>query len=229
VAFLHRIAVLALTATLPVAALVACGDDTPSFHAPPNDDDDDRVRALPGLGPTPAPEPDATPTPTPPAPDAACNVIVESPSMIPANHLPEGTPIAYTSNPPSSGPHYPRWANFQEYAEPVPNGYLVHALEHGAVLLAYNCAALDAGDCAEAVAQLRAVRDAIATDPSCDPSIRVRIILAPMPELDVPFAAAAWGFTYKAACFDAPTLTQFVREHYAKSPEDFCAPGITVF
>ena len=48
----------------------------------------------------------------------------------------------YDSNPPSSGPHYPIWADFKEYATPVPDGYLVHAEEHGAVLLR-DCLAVE--------------------------------------------------------------------------------------
>jgi hypothetical protein len=57
----------------------------------------------------------------------------------------------------------------------------------------------------------------------------VRIILAPRPALDVPVAAAAWGFTYKAECVDAPSLAQFITDHYAKTAENFCAAGVTTF
>jgi hypothetical protein len=221
-------AVMAVLGVLPLVALSACGeDDEETRFVTSNDAGIDRIKATPALGAAP----DA-PAPLPaPIADAACTVVVEEPSQIPANHLPVGTEIAYSSNPPSSGPHYPSWAHFQEYAAPVPDGYLVHALEHGAVLLLYKCDALDAssGECANVIASLRAVRDALAADPSCDPSVRVRVILAPRPALDVPVAAAAWGFTYKAACVDPPSLTQFVTEHYAKAPENFCAPGITTF
>jgi hypothetical protein len=156
--------------------------------------------------------------------DAACNVRMEAHALEASPHVPEGTAITYATNPPSSGPHYPVWANFQEYAEPVADGYLVHSMEHGAVLLLYKC---DPTTCADVISALRAVRDAIATDPLCDPSIRVRVILAPRPSLDVPVAAAAWGYTYRADCVDAPSLTQFVLDHYAKAPEDFCSPGTT--
>jgi Protein of unknown function (DUF3105) len=226
VSLLHlpRFLLLALTAASPLVAVGACGDDEPAAR-PATDASVDRMPSSPEVGPAPAPT-----SPPPPLTDAGeCHALVEAPSVIPSNHLDEGTPIGYTSNPPSSGPHYPRWANFQEYTSPVPPGYLVHSLEHGAVLLAYKCDALDAGDCNEVVAALRGVRDSLATDPTCDPSIRVRIIIAPMPTLDVPVAAAAWGFTYKAQCVDVPSLTQFVQEHYAKGPEDFCSPGIIDF
>ena len=138
-------------------------------------------------------------------------------------HVAEGTAVTYDSNPPSSGPHYPTWANFQEYAQPVADGYLVHSMEHGAVLLLYRCAS--AAACPEIVAALRTVRAGIPTDPLCDPGIRVRVILAPRPSLETAVAAAAWGFTYEADCVDAASLTQWGIDHYAKAPENFCSPG----
>ena len=154
-------------------------------------------------------------------PDASCPVVIESPELIKGEHVPEGTELSWSSNPPSSGPHYPVWATFQEYAAPVPRAYLVHSMEHGAVLLLYKCDQ----PCPAIVDELRKVRDAIAPDPLCSDPIRARVIIAPDPLLDVPVAAAAWGWTYKAECVDAPTLTQFARDHYAQGPENTCSPG----
>src|SRR5204862_402530 len=47
--------------------------------------------------------------------------------------------IPYPAHPPSAGPHYYIWASFLTYASPVPWPFLVHSLEHGAVVLAYHC------------------------------------------------------------------------------------------
>lgn len=223
---LRCVAVLAVATCISVCSLTACGEESESATIAATDAAIDRIRANPTPGPAPALVEASTPLPIV---DASCSVLVEAPSIVPANHLPAGTAIAYVSNPPSSGPHYPSWANFQEYASPVPDGYLVHAMEHGAVVILYKCDALDGGSCSDLVTALRAVRDSVPTDPTCDPQIRVRVILAPRPTLDVPVAAAAWGYTYRAACVDGPSLLQFVTEHYAKAPEDFCAPGITSF
>ena len=157
---------------------------------------------------------------------AACNVRLDSPPLMTTVHIPHFAPVVYNSNPPSSGPHYTTWANYQEYADPVDDRYLVHSLEHGAVLFLYKCE--DAG-CPELVDALRAVRDAVPSDPLCDPSIRVRIIIAPRPANDVTVAAAAWGQTYRADCVDAASLAKFVADHYAMTPENFCGPGVTSF
>jgi hypothetical protein len=159
-------------------------------------------------------------------PAASCPVTIDTPELQLAMHVPEGTVITYDSNPPSSGPHYPVWANFQEYTAPLDEGYLVHSLEHGAVALLYKCDATAPG-CAQTIDSLRKIRDSLATDPSCDPTIRVRVIIAPFPRLDVPVAAVAWGITYKSECVDVPTLTQFAKDNYAMSPENICAPGRT--
>lgn len=160
-------------------------------------------------------------------PDASCHVVIETPPLLPSPHVPEGTAISYNSNPPSSGPHYPLWASFQEFQQPVPRPYLVHSMEHGAVVMLYKCA--DPASCAPVVDAMRKIRDALPTDPSCPPDVRVRIVIAPDPAIDTPVAAAAWGWTYKSDCLDATTLGEFVSSHYRQGTEDICAPGKTTF
>jgi hypothetical protein len=152
-----------------------------------------------------------------------CPVTVDSPQLMPtASHKDIGTPIEWSSNPPSSGDHFGQWATFKEYTSVVPRGYLVHSMEHGAVLLLYKC---DAPPCTETVEALRRVRDAVPNDPLCTPAVRARVIIAQDPLLDVPVAAAAWGWIYKAQCVDEPSMTQFAKDHYAQGPENFCSPG----
>lgn len=186
-------------------------------------------------------------------PDAACEVVIDSPEVLTSPHVDVGTPIDYPTNPPASGPHYPIWAAFQEFLTPVPRPFWVHSLEHGAVVILYNCAALagdggagddgsdatdssDASDaggatCSTWVDGLRAMIAALPEDPLCDKDAGVsrRIVLTPDPLIHGPIAAAAWGWTYNAACFDRPSLEQFVKDHYAKAPENFCANGQTFF
>lgn len=152
-----------------------------------------------------------------------CPVTVDSPPLMPtASHKEVGTPIEWSSNPPSSGDHFGQWAQFKEYGSVVPRGFLVHSMEHGAVLLLYKC---DAPPCTETVEALRRVREAVPSDSFCDPSVRVRVIIAQDPLLDVPVAAAAWGWIYKAQCVDEPSMIQFAKDHYAKGPENLCGGG----
>lgn len=162
--------------------------------------------------------------PAPLHPAASCPVTIDTPELLPSPHIPEGTPAKYSSNPPSSGPHFPVWATFSEIGVPFDDGYLVHSLEHGAVALLYKC---EGAACPPILEALRKIRDSLPTDPRCDPAIRVRVVIAPYPKMDVPIAAVAWGWTYKAECVDVPTLTQFAKDNYAHSPEDICAAGRT--
>jgi hypothetical protein len=161
--------------------------------------------------------------------DASCPVALATVPLLPALHVAIPCTIEWNSNPPSSGPHYPIWAAYQAYSAPVPRGYYVHDLEHGAIVFLYNCG--DAG-CPDVVAALTAAAAAIPDDPLCEAAgqgVRVRAVVTPDPLLDVPVAAAAWGFTYKAQCPDLPTLIQFATAHYGQGPESFCTNGTTVF
>lgn len=179
-----------------------------------------------------------------------CDAVEDTPPLLPPNHVAFGTPVDYDSNPPSSGPHYPIWAAYQAYTTPVDRRYYVHDLEHGAVDLLYNCNVSadggtevidadlvdsgdgDAGPCPAVAAQLQAIIDAFPSDPRCSASNgdpRVRFVLTPDPLLDVPVAAAAWGWTYKAQCVDPTTLTQFAKDHYDQGLEEICANGQSQF
>ncbi len=55
-------------------------------------------------------------------------------------HIPVGTShtVQYNSDPPTSGPHYDPSAGPGIYDEPMPDGYLIHSLEHGYVIISHN-------------------------------------------------------------------------------------------
>jgi hypothetical protein len=167
------------------------------------------------------------PSAPPLAGEAACTVVeVTGIPIASAMHLPICTAIAYPTNPPSGGNHWPVWAAFKAYDVPVRREMYVHDLEHGAIVLAYNCK--DA--CPEVVAALTAVIDGMAADSACagPPGPSARMVLTPDPELATPIAAAAWGATYTATCIDLPSLQAFARDHYAQGPEDFCTDGVDI-
>jgi hypothetical protein len=156
--------------------------------------------------------------------DASCAVDVMShPLLSPSNHVDVGTAVAYNSMPPSSGPHYGAWAEYKTYNETVDDRYLVHNLEHGAVVIWHKCAT--PGTCGAAVTAIEQVLTSIPSDPTCAAPYRLRVVVVPSPTLDVPVAAAAWGWTYKAQCVDAPSLKTFVQGRLRQGPEDTCAPG----
>ena len=217
----RRAFAFACAAALGFAALGACASDDEARAPAAADASPDRVIASPRrverMPDSALPAVDAAPVEA-----GACNVRIEAVPVAESPHVPDGTPVVYSSNPPSSGPHYGTWANFQELTHPVEDGYLVHSMEHGAVLLLYRC---EGAACDALLAALRAVRNTIPTDPLCDPVIRTRVILAPRAANDVAVAAAAWGHVYRADCVDAASQTSFILEHYAKAPENVSVPG----
>lgn len=54
-------------------------------------------------------------------------------------HVPAGTKVQYNSNPPTSGPHYADWEKPGIYDVPLTDEKLVHSLEHGYIIISYNC------------------------------------------------------------------------------------------
>lgn len=45
----------------------------------------------------------------------------------------------YNSNPPTSGPHLETWVRGGIFVAPQSEGELIHSLEHGYVIISYNC------------------------------------------------------------------------------------------
>ena len=159
-----------------------------------------------------------------PVDGSACDAVVTAETVESALHVAECSEITYSSNPPSSGPHYPLWAAFTVYDRPVARGFWVHSLEHGAVAFLYDC-----DDCDSEIDAAKALIDELPEDPRCvGEATRNRMLMTPDPLLDVPWAASAWGFTLRSNCFEPEVFRAFVTEHYAHTFEDFCSPGGTL-
>ncbi|HMJ52543.1 MAG TPA: DUF3105 domain-containing protein [Polyangiaceae bacterium] len=152
------------------------------------------------------------------APDGDCQATVAPSPIEGAQHVPICSPVVYATNPPSSGNHYPMWADYRTYDRPILRGFWVHSLEHGAVVISYNCP----GGCAAEVASAQSFVDGLPAD--CGLMAR-RVILTPDPDLDVRFAASAWGFTLRANCFDRHAFADFFSAHYDHAPESICGGG----
>ena len=55
------------------------------------------------------------------------------------NHVSDGITEEYNSNPPTSGPHYAQWEKPGIYDRVLEDGKLIHSLEHGYIIISYNC------------------------------------------------------------------------------------------
>lgn len=166
---------------------------------------------------------------THPVAASSCGAVEREYTLAKPVHVANCTPIEYGSNPPSSGTHYETWSAFREYETPIQRGFAVHSMEHGAVVVSYNCA-----DCEGEVAAARDLILELGLDPlCCSDAARCsapvsRLILMPDPELDVRFAAASWGFTLKADCFEPEVFRAFVEAHRGRGLEAVCADGVDV-
>src|SRR3972149_2701516 len=61
------------------------------------------------------------------------------------DHITDIYGVTYTSNPPTSGPHFPVWAKPGVYDRFISDGYLIHSMEHGYVIIWYDCNKLSSG------------------------------------------------------------------------------------
>ena len=57
-----------------------------------------------------------------------------------ADHVEEGQTVEYSTTPPTSGQHWPRWADCGWYPDGLPDETITHNLEHGNIVVSYNLA-----------------------------------------------------------------------------------------
>jgi hypothetical protein len=156
-----------------------------------------------------------------PVEGSACDAVVTVEAQGGAGHIGPCTTIAYATNPPSSGVHYNTWAAFAIYDRPVARGYWVHSLEHGAIAFLHNCR-----NCEDEIEAAATVISELPEDPACvGQAAARRVLMTPDPLLDVPWAAAAWGVTLRANCFEPEVFRAFATEYYGQGREDTCAAG----
>lgn len=123
-------------------------------------------------------------------------------------------PVDYEQTPPAGGSHNPIWLNCGVYTESVPNENAVHSLEHGAVWLTYDPAAVSEDD----IAELRSLMP------------RTYAILSPYPDMDTPVAASAWNAQLKLDDVDSDAISSFFEEYWqseaAPEPGAPCTGGV---
>lgn len=136
-------------------------------------------------------------------------------SQLGRKHVPNGTKVSYNSNPPTSGDHYGDWAKTGVYPSPLVDENLVHSLEHGYIILSYNCTKVNSKlensqTCKDLVKQLSDVAS----------EVRLwKIIVVPRVSLDVPLALTAWGRIDKIQAFDKERIIRFVTAFRDHGPE----------
>jgi hypothetical protein len=112
-------------------------------------------------------------------------------------HANPGQRVAYEVFPPDGGRHDQVWANCNGavYPDPVRNEHMVHALEHGAVWIAYDPEQLSEDERGPLV-------DRVDGTPF--------MMLSPYPDLDEPISLQAWGHRLALSDPDDERIDQFI-------------------
>jgi hypothetical protein len=132
-----------------------------------------------------------------------------------AAHAEQDTPITYRSRPPTSGTHYPTWVQNYGVLDPAPpTGNWVHNLEHGAVVILYNCPSA----CPELVQQLKDLYPTLPLGRNSRGG-RPRVLIVPYADMDTKIAAVAWQWLLQQDELDVDQLTQFVEQRIDRGPE----------
>lgn len=121
-------------------------------------------------------------------------------------HVAVGTSVQYNSNPPTSGPHYGQWTKRGVYDEPIEDGYLIHSLEHGYVIVSYRCE----GSCEGLKTSLKNFYGQ---------NKKKKLIVVLRPSLETKIALTAWKRILKLDEWDESQAEAFVRAFENRGPE----------
>ncbi|HEY2916823.1 MAG TPA: DUF3105 domain-containing protein [Candidatus Limnocylindrales bacterium] len=171
-----------------------------------------------------------------PAPGSSTTIGFTQPDMG-NSHVPPGTAVKYLYCPPASGNHYfsgtlgPIPARvYGPNEKTMPEGW-VHNLEHGALVIAYNCSGSAPGDGCDAATQTAfgTFYSNFPNSPVCDiPAGQVGPVITRFDTMAYPFVAMVWDWVLPFQTFDAATQQQilaFYAQHAEQNnPELLCTP-----
>jgi len=128
------------------------------------------------------------------------------PIMENTNHVAVGSSLPeYTSNPPTSGPHYAGTARSGFREETIADQYIIHNLEHGDVWISYHPRVAD--EIKEELKQFGAAK----------------VIITPRESNDTDIALAAWGrldaFNIEGNVLPVERVSDFIKRYTNKGPE----------
>ena len=127
-------------------------------------------------------------------------------SVMRADHINIGSPLPeYTSNPPSSGPHYGQIARTGFREEEIPDQHIIHNLEHGDIWIAYHPRV--SGDIQSQLKKLGGSK----------------VVVTPRQTNDTDIALVAWGrldsFDITNGVLDKQRIEDFIKRYINRGPE----------
>ena len=145
--------------------------------------------------------------------------------------------FTYNSNPPTSGPHDATWVKAGIYEQAQLEGMLVHSLEHGYIVISYNCGGVGMADGREKEATASTESGAnleIGIAPLSEEKCNTlkkhlsdlandkklwKLIVVPRQNLDSRIALTAWTYLLKLDDFDKGRIVAFIDAHRNHGPE----------
>ena len=129
-------------------------------------------------------------------------------------HVIEGVALpAFQHDPPVSGTHYARAADWGLSTTPVPPGIYLHNLGIGGVVFLYKCAA----PCPDLEQKFQILYEKAPTDPSTG---QRKILITPYEkDLPAPIVALAWDHQLNLARFDEAQLLLWYKRFLNQGPE----------
>ena len=122
-------------------------------------------------------------------------------------HVPQGSSVYYRTAPPTAGAHYPTPSNPGYYEGLQPPGNLVHALEHGHIVIYYDRPP------AEVMHSLKGWADGYQKNQWAG------VIVAPLPGIGEEIILTAWAKELRLGNFDAAAAAAFIDRFRGRGPE----------
>jgi hypothetical protein len=220
---------LALLLGALMLLLASCGDTGPSpvFTANPTSNG---AHATPGagfpgatsnayVGNDSCPTDDTHPfSPSPPNVNGL-PVIGEVVPEMPHVHVAGGNHVDYNHNPPTSGCHWSGGNAPAEpgvYDQPVAPEAWVHNLEHGYIVVLYDCPS----GCASSVTALQHWVSTLPPDPAGQGLILyAKVVVTPYHGMPTPYAVVSWDYYLPLPQLDIAQVQAFYANHVGRSPE----------
>lgn len=206
-----------------VVTLAACGGNSNPSANPSLD----KLPTIHFVGNSSCPTSGATPYFTAsngevkPAPVNSLPYVGQAIDEMPHTHIRPPATVTYLHNPPTSGCHYDLGygnAPIQTgvYNQSVPNEFWVHNLEHGYIVVLYNCP----NGCTTEFNQLHDWYK------SLQPTQGVpyaKAVVLPYTNMDVPFAVESWDWYDPMPVFSLSEVQKFYANHENNGPEQRAA------
>ncbi len=125
--------------------------------------------------------------------------------IVSRTHIAVGTKATnYSSNPPTSGDHWPAPAKNGVYDNQLPDEQLVHNLEHGHIWISYK------PDVSQEVKDK--LKEIVEKD-------NWKVVLEPRAENETKIALAGWGRLLKMGDLDVAKVDEFIKTYRNRGPE----------